>query len=74
MSACAARSIPEYLEQLAAALDGEDAAVIQEALQTAEEFLRTELTAVGGRSEGDVLELIACTYGAPEDVAAVYRR
>jgi hypothetical protein len=73
MSVCAARSIEVYLRQLQAALAGEEAALIQEALALAEEFLRAEVVACRDRSEGDVLELISSTYGAPEDLAEVYQ-
>jgi uncharacterized membrane protein len=73
MSANAPRSIDEYLKQLRAALAGEDPALIQDALYDAEEYLRAELAAHAGKSEADVLELIASTYGAPEEVAAAYR-
>lgn len=69
----AARSIDEYLKQLRQALAGEDAALIQDALYDAEEYLRAEVAAHPGKSEPDVLELIASTYGAPEEVAAAYR-
>jgi uncharacterized membrane protein len=73
MSANAPRSIDEYLKQLRHALTGEDAALIQDALYDAEEYLRAEVAVHPGRSEADVLELIASTYGAPEEVAAAYR-
>jgi len=73
MSASAPRSIDEYLKQLRAALEGEDPALIQDALYDSEEYLRSEVAAHAGKSEGDVLELIASTYGAPEEVAAAYR-
>ncbi|HEY6484738.1 MAG TPA: sensor domain-containing protein [Steroidobacteraceae bacterium] len=69
----APRSIEEYLRQLRAALAGADPALVQDALYDAEEYLRAELAAHPGKSEGDVLELIATTYGAPEEVAAAYR-
>jgi hypothetical protein len=69
----APRSIDEYLKQLRAALEGEDPALIQDALYDAEEYLRAEVAAHPGKSEADVLELIASTYGAPEEVAAAYR-
>jgi uncharacterized membrane protein len=69
----APRSIDEYLKQLRAALEGEDASLIQDALYDAEEYLRAEVAAHPGKSEADVLELIASTYGAPEEVAAAYR-
>ena len=73
MSANAPRSIDEYLKQLRAALAGEDAALIQDALYDAEEYLRAEVASHPERPEADVLELIASTYGAPEEVAAAYR-
>ena len=73
MSANAPRSIDEYLKQLRAALEGQDPALLQDALYDAEEYLRAEVAAHPGKSEADVLELIASTYGAPEEVAAAYR-
>jgi len=73
MSANAARSIDEYLKQLRSALAEEDPALIQDALYDAEEYLRAEVASHPDRSEADVLELIASTYGAPEEVAAAYR-
>jgi hypothetical protein len=69
----APRSIEEYLKQLRAALEGEDPALIQDALYDAEEYLRAEVAAHPEKSEADVLELIASTYGAPEEVAAAYK-
>ncbi|MBS0379547.1 MAG: sensor domain-containing protein [Proteobacteria bacterium] len=69
----APRSIDDYLKQLRAALEGQDPALIQDALYDAEEYLRAEVAANPGKSEADVLELIASTYGAPEEVAAAYR-
>jgi hypothetical protein len=42
-------------------------------LYDAEEYLRAEVAAHPDKSEADVLELIASTYGAPEEVAAAYR-
>jgi uncharacterized membrane protein len=73
MSAHAPRSIDEYLRQLRNALAGQDPALIQDALYDAEEYLRAELASHPDKSEADVLELIASTYGAPEEVAAAYR-
>lgn len=73
MSAHAPRSIDEYLKQLRAALEGQDPALIQDALYDAEEYLRAEVAAHPNKSEADVLELIASTYGAPEEVAGAYR-
>jgi uncharacterized membrane protein len=73
MSAHAPRLIDEYLKQLRAALEGQDPALIQDALYDAEEYLRAEVAAHPDKSEADVLELIASTYGAPDEVAAAYR-
>ena len=73
----APRSIDQYLRQLREALAGEDNALVQDALYDAEEYLRAELAAARTltppQSEADVLERIASTYGAPEEVAAAYR-
>ena len=69
----APRSIEQYLEALGAALAGEDPALVQDALYDAEEYLRAEVAANPERSEADTLELIASTYGAPDEVAAAYR-
>src|SRR5437762_10691031 len=69
----APRSIDEYLKQLRQALAGQDPALIQDALYDAEEYLRAEVAAHPDKSESDVLELIASTYGAPDEVAAAYR-
>jgi uncharacterized membrane protein len=73
MNTNAPRSVEDYLRQLRAALEGQDPALIQDALYDAEEYLRAEIAAHAGKSEADVLELIASTYGAPEEVAAAYR-
>jgi uncharacterized membrane protein len=67
------RSIDDYLNQLRKALQGADPALVQDALYDAEEYLRAEVAAHPGKSEADVLELIASTYGAPEEVATAYR-
>ncbi len=69
----APRSIEHYLKALREALTGEDPALIQDALYDAEEYLRAEINANPGKSEADVLELIASTYGAPDEVAEAYR-
>ena len=73
MTRPAPRSINDYLAQLRDALSGEDPALVQDALYDAEEYLRAELAAHAGKSEADVLELIASTYGAPAEVAEAYR-
>jgi uncharacterized membrane protein len=69
----APRSIEQYLAALRTALAGEDPALVQDALYDAEEYLRAEVAANSGRTEADTLELIASTYGAPEEVAEAYR-
>jgi uncharacterized membrane protein len=73
MNRSAPRSIDQYLRQLREELAGADAALIQDALYDAEEYLRAEVAAHRGKSEADVLELIASTYGAPDEVASAYR-
>ncbi len=66
-------TIAEYLEQLRAALAGADPAMIQDALYDAEEYLRAELAEQPGRSEAEVVAGVAGSYGAPEEVAEIYR-
>jgi hypothetical protein len=73
MTRAAPRSIDEYLKQLREALQDADPALVQDALYDAEEYLRAECASHPGKSEADVLELIASTYGAPDEVAAAYR-
>ncbi|MEA5668894.1 sensor domain-containing protein [Stenotrophomonas sp. MH1] len=66
-------TIPEYLEQLRAALAGADPAMIQDALYDAEEYLRSELAEQAGKTEAEVIAGVAGSYGAPEEVAEIYR-
>ena len=66
-------TIPDYLEQLRAALVGADPAMIQDALYDAEEYLRSELAEQAGKSEAEVIAGVAGSYGAPEEVAGIYR-
>src|SRR6516225_1130357 len=73
MNSSAPRSIDQYLRRLREELAGADSALIQDALYDAEEYLRAEVAAHPDKSESDVLELIASTYGAPDEVAAAYR-
>jgi hypothetical protein len=73
MTPAAPRSIDAYLKQLRAALADQDPALIQDAAYDAEEYLRAEIASHPDKSEADVLELIASTYGAPEEVATAYR-
>jgi uncharacterized membrane protein len=72
MNRSAPRSIDQYLRQLRDELAGADSALIQDALYDAEEYLRAEVAAHPDKSESDVLELIASTYGAPDEVASAY--
>jgi uncharacterized membrane protein len=73
MNRSAPRSIDQYLRQLREELAGADPALVQDALYDAEEYLRAEVAAHPDKSESDVLELIASTYGAPDEVAGAYR-
>jgi uncharacterized membrane protein len=73
MTAPTPKTIAEYLEQLRAALAGSDPALIQDALYDAEEYLRSELAANPGTDEATLLASMATSYGAPEEVADIYR-
>ena len=66
-------TIAQYLQQLRAALAGADPALIQDALYDAEEHLRSELAENPGVSEAEMLARVVGSYGAPEEVAAIYR-
>ena len=66
-------TIPEYLAQLREALRGADPALVQDALYDAEEYLRSELAERPGESEADVIASVAGSYGAPDEVAEIYR-
>lgn len=66
-------TIGEYLAQLRAALHDADPAMVQDALYDAEEYLRAELAAQPGRSEAEVIADVAGSYGAPDEVADIYR-
>ena len=66
-------TIPEYLAQLRTALAGADPALVQDALYDAEEYLRSELAENPGRSEAEVIAAVAGSYGAPAEVADIYR-
>jgi len=69
----APRTIDQYLEQLRTALRGADPALVQDALYDAEEHLRAELAEQPGRSEAAMLEHVVNSYGAPDEVADIYR-
>lgn len=66
-------SIPEYLDRLREALAGADPALVQDALYDAEEYLRAELAENPGKSEAEVIAAVAGSYGAPDEVADIYR-
>ena len=66
-------TIPAYLERLRAALQGCDPALAQDALYDAEDYLRSELAAHPGKSEAEVISSVAGSYGAPDEVADIYR-
>ena len=73
MNAPLPTTIPEYLEQLRVSLRGADPAMIQDALYDAEEYLRSELAEHSGKSEAEVIASVAGSYGAPDEVAEIYR-
>ena len=73
MTAPIPKTIPEYLEQLRAALAGSDPALIQDALYDAEEYLRSEWAEQPGVEEATLLASVAGSYGAPSEVADIYR-
>src|SRR5690606_2066993 len=66
-------TIPEYLEQLRRSLAGADPALVQDALYDAEEYLRSELAAQAGQTAAEVSAALASSYGAPDEVAEIYR-
>ena len=66
-------SIPDYLAHLRRALAGCDPALAQDALYDAEDYLRSELAENPGRSEAEVIAAVASSYGAPDEVADIYR-
>jgi len=73
MNAALPTSIPEYLDRLREALAGADPALVQDALYDAEEYLRSELSENQGKSEAEVIAAVASSYGAPDEVADIYR-
>jgi uncharacterized membrane protein len=73
MNAATPKTIPEYLDQLRHELRDADPALLQDALYDAEEYLRSELAENPGTDEATLLANIATSYGAPEEVAAIYR-
>lgn len=73
MSAVMPTSIPQYLAQVRDALGDADAALVQDALYDAEEYLRSELAENPGLDEPTVVARVARSYGAPAEVAEIYR-
>ncbi|QIL21163.1 sensor domain-containing protein [Thermomonas sp. HDW16] len=73
MNADLPTTIPAYLERLRRALAGCDPALAQDALYDAEDYLRSELAANPGKSEAEVIAAVAGSYGAPDEVADIYR-
>jgi hypothetical protein len=52
---------------------GADPALVQDALYDAEEHLRAELADQPGRDEATMLQHVVGSYGAPDEVADIYR-
>jgi uncharacterized membrane protein len=73
MNAYTPKTIAQYLDMLKDALKGADAALVQDALYDAEEYLRSELAANPAVSEAELLAQIAGSYGDPKEVADIYR-
>jgi hypothetical protein len=73
MNTVTPKTIPEYLDQLRYELRSADPALLQDALYDAEEYLRSELAENPGTPEAEMLARIATSYGAPEEVADIYR-
>lgn len=73
MTSTLPKTVAEYLDQLRAALHGEDPALVQDALYDAEDHLRAELAQHPDLPEATALERIAATYGNPAEVADAYR-
>lgn len=72
-----ANSVTGYLTQLRRALEGSDAAIIQDALSDAEEHLRSALentlAAQPETPKEEALQAIIAEYGSPEEIAEAYR-
>ncbi len=67
------KTIRAYLDQLRVELRGADSAMIQDALYDAEEHLRAELAEHPELDEAAMLARVATSYGAPDEVAEIYR-
>ena len=66
-------TIAQYLEQLQSELKAADPALVQDALYDAEEYLRSELAENPDEGEAAMLARVATSYGAPAEVAEIYR-
>ena len=66
-------TIADYLSLLQAELRGADPALVQDALYDAEEYLRSELGENPDEGEAAMLARVATSYGAPDEVADIYR-
>ena len=66
-------TITQYLEQLRKELASADPALVQDALYDAEEYLRSEWAEHPELSESALLATVASSYGAPAEVADIYR-
>jgi hypothetical protein len=73
MNAALPATIDQYLGQLRSTLRDADPALVQDALYDAEEYLRGELAEHPGESEAAVIARVAGSYGAPAEVAEIYR-
>ena len=73
MNAYTPKTVAQYLDMLKDALKGADPSMIRDALYDAEEYLRSELAANPDVSEADLLAQVSSSYGAPEEVADIYR-
>lgn len=67
------QTITQYLEQLRAELASADPALVQDALYDAEEYLRAEWAEHPDLDEAALLASVAGSYGAPSEVADIYR-
>lgn len=71
-------NIKDYLSHLKKVLSGSDRAIIQDALADAEEYLHNTLKRMQEENpditEADAIAKIIEVYGAPDEVAAAYKR
>lgn len=73
MTEAALKFIEDFLAQLKRALQGEDPALVQDALSDAEEHLRSAAEQSPDQSEENVVASALEDYGTPEEVAEAYR-